>query len=104
MCCSLFTAGTHSVNRLVALTIDPHLFLFVAYCCRIFAQVYRRLMEIESRLLPYGLHTVGVLPTALQLIPAQLPSTVFVNAYTYHCQRLQFFCFCTYNLPPPNGN
>jgi len=31
-------------------------------------QVYRRLMEIESRLLPCGLHTVGVPPTAEESI------------------------------------
>ena len=31
-------------------------------------QVYRRLMEIESRLLPCGLHTVGVPPTAEEAI------------------------------------
>jgi magnesium chelatase subunit H len=30
--------------------------------------VYRRLMEIESRLLPCGLHTVGVPPTAEESI------------------------------------
>ncbi|CAM9854244.1 unnamed protein product, partial [Phaeothamnion confervicola] len=31
-------------------------------------KVYRRLMEIESRLLPCGLHTVGVPPTAEEAI------------------------------------
>jgi magnesium chelatase subunit H len=34
----------------------------------IVGQVYRRLMEIESRLLPCGLHTVGVPPTAEESI------------------------------------
>jgi cobalamin biosynthesis Mg chelatase CobN len=31
-------------------------------------QVYRKLMEIESRLLPCGLHIVGVPPTAEEAI------------------------------------
>ena len=31
-------------------------------------KIYRRLMEIESRLLPCGLHTVGVPPTASEAI------------------------------------
>ncbi len=31
-------------------------------------QVYRKLMEIESRLLPCGLHVVGVMPTAEEAI------------------------------------
>ena len=35
---------------------------------RIVGNVYRRLMEIESRLLPCGLHTVGVPPTAKESI------------------------------------
>ena len=35
---------------------------------RIVGNVYRRLMEIESRLLPCGLHTVGVPPTAEESI------------------------------------
>ena len=34
----------------------------------IVGKVYRRLMEIESRLLPCGLHTVGVPPTAEEAI------------------------------------
>lgn len=35
---------------------------------RVVGKVYRRLMEIESRLLPCGLHTVGVPPTAEEAI------------------------------------
>lgn len=34
----------------------------------VIGKVYRRLMEIESRLLPCGLHTVGVPPTASEAI------------------------------------
>lgn len=34
----------------------------------IIGQVYRKLMEIESRLLPCGLHVVGVMPTAEEAI------------------------------------
>ena len=31
-------------------------------------KVYRRLMEIESRLLPCGLHTIGIPPSAEEAI------------------------------------
>lgn len=34
----------------------------------IIGKIYRRLMEIESRLLPCGLHTVGVPPTAAEAV------------------------------------
>lgn len=34
----------------------------------IIGKIYRRLMEIESRLLPCGLHTVGVPPTAQEAV------------------------------------
>lgn len=34
----------------------------------VIGKVYRRLMEIESRLLPCGLHTVGVPPTSSEAV------------------------------------
>lgn len=34
----------------------------------IIGKIYRRLMEIESRLLPCGLHTVGVPPTSSEAV------------------------------------
>ena len=34
----------------------------------VIGKVYRKLMEIESRLLPCGLHIVGVMPTAEEAI------------------------------------
>ncbi|CAN0446705.1 unnamed protein product, partial [Discosporangium mesarthrocarpum] len=34
----------------------------------VIGKIYRRLMEIESRLLPCGLHTVGVPPTAEEAV------------------------------------
>lgn len=34
----------------------------------IIGKIYRRLMEIESRLLPCGLHTVGVPPTSAEAV------------------------------------
>lgn len=39
--------------------------ILLVACC---AQVYKSLMEIESRLLPCGLHIVGCAPTAMEAI------------------------------------
>lgn len=34
----------------------------------VIGNVYRKLMEIESRLLPCGLHVVGIMPSAAEAI------------------------------------
>lgn len=44
-------------------------------------KIYRRLMEIESRLLPCGLHTVGVPPTASEAV-ATLVNIASLDRYT----------------------
>lgn len=41
---------------------------FVQERDNIIGKIYRRLMEIESRLLPCGLHTVGVPPTSSEAV------------------------------------
>lgn len=51
---------SHPSSVLQALTVDER--------DLIIGQVYRKLMEIESRLLPCGLHVVGVMPTAEEAI------------------------------------
>ena len=48
--------------RACPLTSPPHTSL------QVIGNVYRKLMEIESRLLPCGLHIIGSPPTAMEAI------------------------------------